>query len=654
MTIHQESVELSVEDDHVLALHRGLLTDRKARMFFGSILRAEPTVNGWRCSPRRTSIQNLVVRINTFLESKGWTVNRTGLADESVKREIERKRSFQRTKDRAKALRDGEVATQFSEIRETLKEFGWNEKNRTLFEYQQRGVVHGLTAVNAANFSVPGSGKTATTLAIAVAHMASGTVDLVLVVGPLSCFGPWEREVRAALPSRVRTRRIRGTTAQRRSLYSLVGSNELLLMSFAAAVSDQGYLVELCRARRVMLVVDESLRVKRFRGGVWAPALMEIAKYARVRIILSGTPMPQNGRDLYSQLNILWPAGALTGPRESFAARVDRNFRSVLQEVQPFVARTPKSALGLPDYQIIHHEVPISGTQAEIYDLIESNFRRRIEGVADWKSKLETLRRGRPIRLLQAATNPDLLNRSDTHYRLPPMEKLNPTLLERLANYRQTSVPAKSIAALELVRKIVEQGQKVVCWSNFVPNLDHFSELLRKKLHILCLQIDGRVPVGDEALDDDPKAIRANPDDTDTRERIIDQFLNHSGPAVLVTNPASCSESISLHRSCHNAIYLDRTYDCALFLQSIDRIHRLGLPPDVDVRVHILLATIDGRPTVDHLVEGALGRKESTMRQLLEGAELLPFQLSSDPLVEAEGSYEDLGNLLRFLLGEEH
>jgi hypothetical protein len=121
---------------------------------------------------------------------------------------------------------------------------------------------------------------------------------------------------------------------------------------------------------------------------------------------------------------------------------------------------------------------------------------------------------------------------------------------------------------------------------------------------------------------------------------------------VLVTNPASCSESISLHSSCHNAIYLDRTYDCALFLQSIDRIHRLGLAPDVTVTVHILLATIDGGPTIDSLVDDALERKDAQMRQLLEGSDLAPIELSENPLDDADGDEADLGQLLRYLIGE--
>ena len=177
-----------------------------------------------------------------------------------------------------------------------------------------------------------------------------------------------------------------------------------------------------------MLVVDESHRIKRFKGGVWAPALQEIAKHARVRIILSGTPMPHSGRDLYSQLRVLWPSAELTGPRDTFAAEVDRDFGQVLQRVQPFLTRTPKEALGLRPYEVVRHEAALRDTQKDVYDLIVSGFRRRIERADLWADKIESLRRGRPIRLLQAATNPNTLNNADNYYRLPRLENPNPTL----------------------------------------------------------------------------------------------------------------------------------------------------------------------------------------------------------------------------------
>lgn len=649
-----EEITIRIEADSVVVLAPELLTDRTARLFFRSIIGGTATEFGWHCPRRNLPISTLVVRINSFLEGKGYPVSRTGLADEEVNRELERKRSFERARRAAQSFREGHTLVDLDSVRRQLREVGWQEGNRSLYPYQEAGVLHALNAVNAANFSVPGSGKTTTTLAIAATHIASDTIDVVIVVGPLSCFAPWEKEIRAALPGFLRPVRVRGAATQRRLAYSNVQRQQVLLLSYAAAASDRFELIDMCRTLKVMLVVDESHRVKRFRGGLWAPALMSLASYARIRVTLSGTPMPQSGRDLYSQLRILWPSGELTGPPDDFSTRVAKDLDSVLGDVRPFVSRTPKHALGLEPYVIRRHIAELAPIQSEIYELIESQFRRNLEDAVTWKEKLEVLRRGRLIRLLQAAANPDLLNKIDGHYRLPRFAIPNPTLLQRLADYRHSEEPAKSTKALEIVQDIVARGEatggKVVCWSNFVQNLDQFTDLVRTRLNLPVFQIDGRVPVGDQPSEEN---ANPNPYDVDTREAIIDRFLNKEGPAVLVTNPASTSESVSLHQSCHNAIYLDRTYDCALFLQSIDRIHRLGLRAGQAVEVHVILAARPGQITIDQLVDLSLIRKERTMGQLLEGAELAPLGSPEDPLESAEGDTEDLNNLLHYLLGEE-
>jgi len=62
-----------------------------------------------------------------------------------------------------------------------------------------------------------------------------------------------------------------------------------------------------------------------------------------------------------------------------------------------------------------------------------------------------------------------------------------------------------------------------------------------------------------------------------TREDIRDEFLNlESGLNILIANPAACAESISLHKTCFHAIYYDLSYNCAQYIQSLDRIHRVG------------------------------------------------------------------------------
>ena len=620
---------------------------------FGSVLGASPASDGWRCPQRRGTMEDLAVRINSFLEREGWSVVLTGLASAAVERAAEQARGFQRTRQVAEEFRLGKAQVDPAQVRATLANFGWDDGQRRLLYHQERGLIHGLTAVNAANFSVPGSGKTATTLAVAAVHLQANTIDVLIVVGPLSCFEPWETEAAAALHGILTPVRVRGTREQRRELYQSVQPRQILLLSYATAAADLSRLTNLCDSFKTMLVVDESHRIKRFRGGVWAPALQEIAKHARIRIILSGTPMPHSGRDLYSQLRILWPSAELTGPRDTFAAEVDRDFGQVLQRIQPFLTRTPKEALGLRPYEIVRHEAALRDTQKDVYDLIVSGFRRRIERADLWTDKIESLRRGRPIRLLQAATNPNTLNNADSYHRLPKLENPNPTLMERLATYADRETPAKFPVALEIIEPIIESGGKVVCWSNFVSNLDQFSKYIRDRLLVPVFQVDGRIPVGDEAEYDDPSRHNGLPLELKTRERVISRFLGTAGSAILVTNPASCSESISLHHGCHNAIYLDRTYDGALFLQSVDRIHRLGLSPDTTVSIHIILSTLDEQPTIDHLVEASLQQKEDRMRRLLEGAELAPLAQHVDPSIAAAGDEEDLKELLRYLVGEE-
>jgi len=65
---------------------------------------------------------------------------------------------------------------------------------------------------------------------------------------------------------------------------------------------------------------------------------------------------------------------------------------------------------------------------------------------------------------------------------------------------------------------------------------------------------------------------------------------------------------------CHDAIYLDRTYNCGQYIQSLDRIHRIGLAPKVKTNYHILIA----KNTIDETINRRLEEKFNTMIALLE------------------------------------
>lgn len=630
-------------DDGALYVE-GITSTRAVRLFLEGVLGGVRDTQGWRLEPKSgRSLDELCIQVNRWLNRHGYEPALIGAVDLSVERDLERQRSFERAKTAAKHFRDGSAAISREQFLELLDSAGWDRANRELREHQVHSALHALSAANAANFSVPGAGKTATTIAVAAAHVAAGTIDVVLVIGPLSSFEPWESETAICMPQWI-VQRLSGTATERRRTIRSVSPHTVLLASYPGAVADAAALKELCRRFRVMLVADESHRIKRFSGGQWAPAVIDIATLASARMVLSGTPMPQSGLDLYSQLNVMWPGRELTGPKAQFKPRVERRFGEVITTVLPFVSRTSKAELGLPPPIIEHIDVELSRDESEIYELLRNHLRRAVQAAnPNEADRLAALRRGRPMRLLQAASNAAVLSNGQSGR---ASAGATPTLVGRIAEFDPAArPPAKYVAAGHIISNL-SQDAKCVVWSNFIRNLDQFAKYARDELGVAVFQVDGRVA----ARAQDIGSVAEVSDDDPSRESVIARFLAHRGKAVLVTNPASCSESISLHRSCRNAIYLDRTYDCAQWLQSIDRIHRLGLPADAVVHVYVLRALSDGEPTADHLVEASLDMKQSRMMQLLQGASLEPIEEEPD---SAEGTLDDLRSLLAYLLGQD-
>ena len=101
----------------------------------------------------------------------------------------------------------------------------------------------------------------------------------------------------------------------------------------------------------------------------------------------------------------------------------------------------------------------------------------------------------------------------------------------------------------------------------------------------------------------------------ETREQIIAAFIDRqSGVDVLVANPAACAESISLHKTCAHAVYYDLSYNCAQYLQSLDRIHRVGGSEDKIAHYHFLQYA----NTVDQDVLTNLQKKSATMSAIID------------------------------------
>lgn len=118
--------------------------------------------------------------------------------------------------------------------------------------------------------------------------------------------------------------------------------------------------------------------------------------------------------------------------------------------------------------------------------------------------------------------------------------------------------------------------------------------------------------------------------DAAQRELIVKEFQEGLFD-VLVTNPHTLAESVSLHKACHDAIYLEYSFNLTHMLQSRDRIHRLGLKENQYTSYYyfMLSGQLGHRDTIDEKIYYRLKEKEATMLDAIEG-ELLKPSFSTD------------------------
>ena len=94
---------------------------------------------------------------------------------------------------------------------------------------------------------------------------------------------------------------------------------------------------------------------------------------------------------------------------------------------------------------------------------------------------------------------------------------------------------------------------------------------------------------------------------------------------MLLANPAACGEGVSLHHWCHHAVYLDRSFNASHFLQSQDRIHRLGLDAGTVTTFTLLMSC----GTIDETVGARLIEKVEALSTLMDDPGLVQVSLPS-------------------------
>ncbi|OLP64757.1 hypothetical protein BACPU_23470 [Bacillus pumilus] len=517
--------------------------------------------------------------------------------DENIKKHLivarEKKQNYELSKNATPASKEF--------IDQKLNELGFKRK---LTNEQLRNVSKLYSLSGGATFSVPGAGKT--TEALSLFFLKKSKQTRLLIIAPKNAFPAWEEQIKECLNTPPTISRLRGGEKNIRLL--LRKDPQVALITYQQIPNVIDVIAQHYSKNEFFLFLDECHRIKRGHDGVIGKSILKISHLPAEKLIMSGTPMPNAPEDLVPQFNFLYPE-----------IKVDKD--SVLQEIQNIYVRTTKKELNLTDYSMKYIPIRMSAAQRKVYDLLKSETLRQLEDL-DLPDKNKLRAMGKSVmKLLQATSNPALLLKSNENY----SDELRDLILQ--------GDSTKLDYVINRTRELVSRGEKVLIWSTFIDNI----EILNTRLKDLGADfIHGGVDSGSE-------------DDSDTREFKIKKFHDDESSMVLIANPAAASEGISLHTVCHHAIYLDRNYNAAQFLQSVDRIHRFGLSKDIATNIEIVICT----QSIDDSVGRRLSHKIENMALVLNDPSLsVEPEYSDEEVVFGDFNNQDALDFLKHLKGD--
>ena len=497
----------------------------------------------------------------------------------------------------------------FEENFDKFKTIVNSEVYRPLFEIQNRVSFYQAMMKRSANFSVPGAGKT-TMVYGTFAYFSSkeiNEVSKIVMIGPKNSFLSWKQEFNNVFGNKrkLKVLDIHAKDFSSEMLYKNISQYNLILINYEALPSYKDALRRIID-KSTLLVFDEVHKIKRI-DSERSKIAIELSQNTPYRIVLTGTPIPNNYQDIWNFLHILY--GIEYDQYFGFSLTklnniVGTDIEDINNKLSPFFWRVSKNQLNVPE---VNPDTIISLTadssEQKVIDLLWRKFGHNPFSLY--------------IRLIQLSSNPNLLKDSitdnlygdfgvDEFECLDGFSESQPVytndelqLLDSLQNN------SKFEKCVNLSNNLVRDNKKHVIWCIFIDTILKLSDELRKQ-GIRVATIYGGIP-------------------SDEREKIILDFQNNKYD-ILVTNPHTLAESISLHMVAHDAIYYEYSFNLTHMLQSRDRIHRLGLPEGQETNYYYLM--LEGqqnrRSTIDRKIYNRLEEKKNIMIDAIESENISP------------------------------
>ncbi|MBX3748395.1 MAG: DEAD/DEAH box helicase [Verrucomicrobiae bacterium] len=429
-----------------------------------------------------------------------------------------------------------------------------------------------------------GLGKTVQTLSHLLLEKEQGRLDLpALVVCPTTLLVNWRDEAARFAPA-LRVLTLHG--ADRHERFADVAEADLILTTYSLLPRDAE---KLTRSEFHAVILDEAQNIKNPKT-LAAQVVCRIK--ARHRLCLTGTPIENHLGELWSLFHFLIPGflydeirfrSLFRNPIEKLGDASRR--RLLARRLKPFLVRRRKDqvALELPPKTEVVRKVELGGAQRDLYETIRLAMERRV--------RLEVERCG--------------INRSHIII-LDALLKLRQVCcdprLVRLESARQVRDSAKLDLLLDLLPTMIEEGRRILLFSQFTSMLALIQEAL-----------------ADRTI---PYALLTG--DTLDRATPIRQFQSGEVPVFLLSLKAG-GTGLNL-TTADTVIHYDPWWNPAVETQATDRAHRIG--QDKPVFVYRLLTV----GTVEEKIEALQSRKRELVRGLLEEGASGALQLAREDI----------------------
>ncbi|NHZ90935.1 helicase [Massilia sp. CCM 8733] len=459
----------------------------------------------------------------------------------------------------------------------------------TLRGYQQEGVAwmqflreFGLAGILADDM---GLGKTIQTLSHILLEKEAGRLDRpVLVVAPTSLMGNWQDEAARFAPS-LRVLLLHGP--DRTGRFGQMAGCDLVLTTYALLPRDEAALLE---QEFHLLILDESQYIKNHRSKAAETAALLRARH---RLCLTGTPLQNHLGELWSQFHFLLP-GLLGDEKQfnsDFRKPVERDGDSgrnafLTRRIKPFLLRRTKDhvAKELPAKSEMLREVTLAGAQRDLYETVRLAMDKKVRAAIASKGVarsqiviLEAL-----LKLRQVCCDPRLV---------------------AMSGGRKSAAPSAKLAALTgMLEELLDEGRKILVFSQFTSMLALIEEELRAR----------RIPY----------ALLTG----DTRDRAaqVAAFQGGTVPLFLISLKAG---GVGLNlTAADTVIHYDPWWNPAVENQATDRAWRIG--QDKPVFVYKLIA----RDTLEEKIQEMQHRKAALAGAVLSGGATQGLQITAEDL----------------------